>query len=254
MYVNSPKCLTFVIMLKCFTFCCVFFAFSQVYAQSCTEVYIHGRVVDTNEVTANVFYNMMVVNATSGRGVFGSPNGKFSTYAHKNDSITISVKGFQTFGFRAIPDSNCQVSVEKYLEPRYDKIRTVVIKPLKSLQEIKEEREALAERETRTVKGVNALESPITALYQALSKKEKARRWIAQMKYKDDQREVVKELLRLYTSYDIVKLPEDEFDQFIDFLNISPDFLKTASEMELVTFIKDKFEHYQRLKLEAPQK
>ena len=120
----------------------------------------------------------------------------------------------------------------------------VVIRPLKSLEEIKEEREGLALRETKFVTGIEVLQSPITALYQTFSKKEQNKAWIAEQVYKDDQRRVVKELLRNYVSYDIIELNEDEFDDFISFLNINETFLKTATEMELITFIKDKFEHY----------
>jgi hypothetical protein len=31
------------------------------------------------------------------------------------------------------------------------------------------------------------------------------------------------------------------------FLNLDVDFLKTASELELITFIKDKYEHFKRI-------
>jgi hypothetical protein len=62
------------------------------------------------------------------------------------------------------------------------------------------------------------------------------------------QTKVLKELLRVYISYDIVNLDEEEFEDFITFLNIDENFLKTSSEMELVTFIKDKFEHYMLIK------
>jgi hypothetical protein len=98
------------------------------------------------------------------------------------------------------------------------------------------------------VTGINILESPITALYQAFSKKEQNKRWIQEQKYKDDQRQIVKELLRLYVAFDIIKMTEDDFDDFIQFLNMDDDFLKTASEMELILFIKDKYEHYNSLK------
>jgi hypothetical protein len=124
----------------------------------------------------------------------------------------------------------------------------VVVRPLKSLEQIKEERQALSQRETRLVTGVNVLESPITALYQAFSKKEQNKRWISEQQYKDDQRRVVKELLRLYVAFDIIDLPEATFDDFITFLNIDENFIKTASEMELVLFIKDKYDHFNRLK------
>ena len=103
-------------------------------------------------------------------------------------------------------------------------------------------------RETRLVTGINILESPITALYQAFSKKEQNKRWIQEQKYKDDQRRVVKELLRLYVAFDIINMTEDDFDEFIQFLNMDDDFLKTSSEMELILFIKDKYEHYSFLK------
>jgi len=85
-------------------------------------------------------------------------------------------------------------------------------------------------------------------LYQAFSKKEQNKRWIQEQKYKDDQRQIVKELLRLYVAFDIIKMTEDDFDDFIQFLNMDDDFLKTASEMELILFIKDKYEHYNSLK------
>jgi hypothetical protein len=124
----------------------------------------------------------------------------------------------------------------------------MVIKPLKTLSQIKEEREALAMRETRLVTGVDVLQSPITALYQAFSKKEQNKRWIAEQEYKDNKRKIVQELLRLYVASDIIELDEEEFDEFISFLNLNEDFLKTATEMELYLFIKDKYDHYKRIK------
>ena len=60
----------------------------------------------------------------------------------------------------------------------------------------------------------------------------------------------MKELLRLYVSFDIINLSEDEFDDFISFMNLDTDFLKTATEMELILFIKDKYDHFQRFKLQ----
>jgi hypothetical protein len=48
----------------------------------------------------------------------------------------------------------------------------------------------------------------------------------------------------LYVANDIINLTEDEFDEFISFLNINEEFLKTATEMELITFIQDKYEHF----------
>jgi hypothetical protein len=189
----------------------------------------------------------MVVNKSTGRGVFGQPNGHFSVYARPGDRIALSTKGYPVYEFIAKPDENCQCRVEAYIERLPQEVQEIIVRPLKTLEEIKEEREALALRETRTVTGVNVLQSPITALYQAFSKKEQNKRWIAEQQYKDDQRKIVKELLRLYVAFDIIELSEADFDEFITFLNLDEQFIKTASEMELILFIKDKYEHFKRM-------
>jgi hypothetical protein len=152
------------------------------------------------------------------------------------------------YQFVVKPDENCQTKVLAYVERLPQEVPDVVVRPLKTLEQIKEERENLALRETRVVTGVNVLQSPITALYQAFSKKEQNKRWIAEQEFKDDQRRIVQELLRLYVAFDIIDLSEEEFDAFITFLNIDEQFIKTATEMELILFIKDKYDHFKSIK------
>jgi hypothetical protein len=151
------------------------------------------------------------------------------------------------YQFVVKPDDNCQSKVLAYIERLPQETPEVIVRPLKTLEQIKEERENLALRETRTVTGVSVLQSPITALYQAFSKKEQNKRWIAEQEYKDDQRRIVQELLRLYVAFDIIELSDTDFDAFITFLNIDEQFIKTATEMELILFIKDKYDHFRRL-------
>lgn len=217
-----------------------------VFAQDCSHVWVKGRVVDT--LRTQQFYNLMVVNRTSGQGVFGQPDGTFAVYVNAGDSISLSVRGYNMVGFRVQPDSLCQFSGIFPVFPKGTELEEVIVKPLKSLQEIKEERESLALRETRTITGIEAFQSPITALYQRFSQKEQSKAAVARMEYSDSRERVLQELLRLYVAYDIVELDEEEFRAFIEFLAIDDDFLKTASDMELITFIKDKYEHYRSLR------
>jgi hypothetical protein len=214
----------------------------------CEQVLFYGEVQDT--LNYQSFYNMMVVNLTKGKGVFGQPNGKFSIYVSPNDSVNISVKGYYLVKTKIIADENCQCKGDFIITKMPVEMEEVVIRPLKTLEQIKEERSNLVMRETRKVTGFEALQSPITALYETFSKKAKNMEWIAQQEYKDDQKRIVKELLRLYVSYDIIKLSEAQFDEFILFLNIDNTFLKTSTEMELITFIQDKFEHF--MSMQAP--
>lgn len=218
---------------------------NAVYSQGCDRVLFTGKVEDT--LRPQNFYNLMVINRTTGQGVFGQPNGHFSVYVANGDSISLSVKEYVMIQLTIQADSNCQVRRKFVIERRAQEIQEVVVKPLKTLDQIREEREDLALRETRMVTGIEVLQSPITALYQAFSRREINKRWIAEQEFKDDQRKVVKELLRLYVAYDIIDLSEEEFDDFILFLNVNETFLRTASEMELITFVQDKYFHFQRL-------
>lgn len=230
-----------------------FFLFSSagfVTAQDCEQVLFTGKVQDT--LRPNTFYNLMVINRTTGRGAFGQPNGTFSVYASNGDSISLSITGYPAVHTRVVADSNCQFKKSFIIEGNPQEFDPVVVRPLKSLQEIKEERQALAMRETRTVTGVEMLQSPITALYQAFSKKERTKRWIAEQEHLDNQRNILRELLRTYVAYDVIELDDVEFEEFVYFLNMDEQFLKTASEIELITFIQDKFEHYKLIKKSNP--
>ena len=226
-------------------FCFFVLSYASSWAQ-CEQVLVSGKITDTMRMQN--FYNLMVVNKTTGRGVFGQPNGHFSVYANTGDLIALSTKGYPVYQFVVKPDENCQTKVLAYVERLPQEVPDVVVRPLKTLEQIKEERENLALRETRVVTGVNVLQSPITALYQAFSKKEQNKRWIAEQEFKDDQRRIVQELLRLYVAFDIIDLSEEEFDAFITFLNIDEQFIKTATEMELILFIKDKYDHFKSIK------
>ncbi|MBL1279594.1 MAG: hypothetical protein COA33_004955 [Fluviicola sp.] len=201
-----------------------------------------GKVADT--LRPQAFYNLMVINRTTGRGVFGQPNGAFSVYAAPGDSISLSCKGYPMINFVAVADSNCQHKSTYYVEGKTQDVAEVIVRPIKSLEQIKEERSALAMRETRMVTGIEMMRSPITALYQAFSKVEKSKRQVAKWEHQDNQNRIVQELLRTYVAYEIIELSEEEFEDFVAFLNMDETFLKTASEMDLITFIKDKFEHY----------
>ena len=216
--------------------------FGSTHSQQCDKVLFTGNVTDT--LRPQSFYNLMVINRTTGRGVFGQPNGSFSVYVSNGDSVSLSVRGYPVINLVIDANSDCQHNSSFYVENKVQEISEVIVRPLKTLEEIKQERQALAMRETRMVTGIEVLRSPITALYQALSKKERSKRWVAEHEHADNQRGILKELLRTYVAYEIIEMSEEQFDEFISFLNMDEIFLKTASEMELITFIQDKYEHF----------
>lgn len=225
--------------------CCIWLLFFSIQAQECENVLVKGQVIDT--LQSQAFYNLMVVNTSTKRGVFGRPNGKFNTYANNQDTIALSVEGYYKSLFIVEGDSNCQCMMNVFIQSIVQEQEAVVIYPQKSLKQIKEEREELSMRETRTVTGVNILQSPITALYERFSKTSRSKKLVAAMEYQDNITSVLKELLRVYVSQDVVELEEENFEDFINFLNIDEAFLKTATDYELVIFIKGKLDHFEYL-------
>ena len=225
---------------------------SSSFAQESTPNYddslitVSGRVIDTSKSIS--FYNVMVINQTVGKGIFGNFDGTFSITFKKSHKIAISVTGYKTqyFSFKNRPyQSNYDLTV--YIALNEFSAKPVEVKPLKTLAELQEERAKIAKRELPQVTVANAIQSPITALYVAFSKREKTKRMIAELEYRDEQREVVKEILRVYVHADIIGLEDEEFDDFITFLNLNDHFLRTANDYELIVYIKQKYEHFRNL-------
>lgn len=215
-----------------------------VWGQECPLIEVKGSVSDTTK--AQAFYNLMIVNRSTGVGIFGSPDGTFDFKAKEGDEITLSVTGYKITSF-IVKGYNCKQSKTVVLSLVTYESKEVIVKPIKTLEELKKERQELALKETRTVKGLDVAVSPITALYERFSKIGKSKTLAAKLEHQDDINNVLQELLRLYVSYDVVDLDEAEFVDFIQFLNISEDFLKSASDYQLILFIKDKLEHYKSL-------
>ncbi len=216
------------------------------FAQSCKEVNLWGSLRDTT--SRQGFYNIFIVNKTAGRGVFGKPDGTFSITVSPGDSIFFTITGYETVKLKVVADSSCRHEFSTHLKMIEYRKEEVVVYPVKTLTQIKEERERLAQTETRMVTGYQALQSPITALYQEFSRRERMKKKVAELQYQDDMELVVKELLRVYVSYDIIELAEDEFLDFIVFLNLNEDFLKNASDYDLIIYIKEKYIHFRQLK------
>lgn len=206
---------------------------------------IKGKVIDT--LTFDRGYNLLIINQAKNKGSFGSYTGTFDFEIDKKDAFAISATGFKVERFDYSDSVGTSFDLIIYLKPLTFQSKTVTVAALKTLDELRQERAKLEKRETKTVTGIDALSSPITALYEAFSKRAKSKRLLAELEHKENQEEIVKELLRVYVHHKIIELDDNEFGKFVEFLNINEHFLKTASDYDLVVYIKDKFRHYMRM-------
>lgn len=208
-------------------------------------VTIKGKVGDPDLISP--FYSVMVINKRTKQGRFGKFDGTFSVKARQSDTILISTRGYKvvTLCFKdSVPAMEYEVNIKLSMVQYVGAV--VEVKPLKTLKELKEARAKLAKEKSRTPdpRGIDAFASPITALFNIFSKKEKSKKLLRELEYKASQKEILKEMMRVYVHNDIIQLEPHEFDDFIDFLNIDAQTLKTASDYQLIVYIKDKFQHY----------
>jgi hypothetical protein len=219
-----------------------FFIFHFLYAQP--EVTIRGRAVDRNGNATLV--HIMVVNQRSGLGTFANSDGSFSMSFQRADTIMITARdcGIKKLCFRDSSARN-RFTILVYLDSLHYELNEVYIHPTPTLPEIHKNIDNLGVQNTDTYKSADIM-SPITLLYERFSRIEQSKRKVAEMENEQARRQVLKDLFHLYIKYDIINLSDKDFDDFIDFLHISDEFLKQSTDYELVMYIKQRYQRYLR--------
>ncbi|MEM7162339.1 MAG: hypothetical protein AAF487_07835 [Bacteroidota bacterium] len=203
-----------------------------------TSVKIKGFASDKEN--GNKLINILVVNKSNGNGTFGDRFGNYTMNVGKNDSIVISAIGYSSYIF-SLKDSTLKsvYTISPQLKKPVVYLRPVTIIAERELEEIEKDIQELGySRQDYMVSGIDVLQSPITFLYQAFSKRERSKRKLAELVNEERKRDLLKELFRKYVDYHIINLEDHEFDEFIDYCNVSEEFLKSTSQYEFLMFVK----------------
>lgn len=215
-------------------------------AQDTLLIHVNGIIKGSDP--AIPVSNAMVVNKSTQQGVFAGTGNAFSIQVKKNDTLLIAATGyamkkicFKDSALKNVYDFTVVLSKLSY------EIKTVDIIPPRDLEQIQKDIETLGfKKEDYILTGVDAFNSPITFLYQAFSKRERARRDIAEKKNDDRRRNLLKELFRKYVDNSIINLNESQFDAFIDYCGVSDEFLQNSSQYDFIVFIRNRYESYTR--------
>ncbi|MGZ4075657.1 MAG: carboxypeptidase-like regulatory domain-containing protein [Bacteroidia bacterium] len=224
-----------------FAFTVVFFSF---HLNAQTLVTVSGKAYD-KENKSLPLTKLMVINKRTNNGIFADAEGHFSISILQSDTLIFSAIGFKVKKI-SLKDSiiKNQYTVEIPLQKLSYDLKEVNVYAERSLNEIQKDIDKLGVKKSYSVTGVNVLESPITALYERFSKFGKQKQKVAEWENEDLRRDILKDLFRLYVKYDIIDLSDDQFDDFIDYLHLSDDFIQKASQFELVMAIKGRYESY----------
>ncbi|MFK7756472.1 MAG: hypothetical protein AB8B53_06020 [Flavobacteriales bacterium] len=209
-------------------------------------IVIQGKVLDEH---GSYVSDAIVVNERTFMGVFVDLDGTFSYEALRNDTIRIGSFG-KSPSFYCFADSlgkdTFNVTVTLPLMTYYVGQANVIAE--RDLMEIQEDIEELGYDKTDyMLSGIDPLSSPITFLYQQFSREERSKRKVYEMENADRRRALLKELFKKYVAYEIIDLSEEEFDNFIDYINISDYLLQNTSQYDFIVYVKARFNTYSRL-------
>ena len=197
-----------------------------------------------------ILSNLMVINRTTQQGFFAGANGQFTVSCQRADTILIASTGYQTLRI-CFKDSlgKSDFFARLYMKKLMVKLKEAEVIARRDMESIEKDIQKLGyNKSDYMLSGVDAFNSPITFLYQAFSKRERAIRDIAEKRNEDRKRELLKELLSRYVAFDVINLPDEEFDDFITFCNVPDEFMKQSTQYEFILYIKKKYEFYEALK------
>ena len=212
------------------------------------SIVVNGTVIG-RDVTMPVT-GLMVVNKRTGLGSFGTTESTFSVTIQKSDTLLVTSSGYAVKKI-SFKDSTFRDtwSITVLLDKPTVTLKPVTIISHREIEQIQQDIEKLGyKKEDYMLTGVDAFQSPITFLYQAFSKRERVKREIAEKRNDDAKRKLLKELFQKYIDNEIMDLNEEEFDSFINFINVNDDFLKNSSQYDFIIYVKRKFEMYRSMR------
>jgi hypothetical protein len=211
------------------------------------SIVIKGRAVNSKGLGG--LYQVIVINQRTSTGLLADPNGRFVMNALKTDTVLVSASGYGVKKICFLDSSyKKEYNIRVALDSIHYSLAEVKIYPTKNLRQVGEDRSTLGDiPNTDTYKDANGLNSPITDLYERFSRLEQSKRKVAQLEDDEKKRQILKDLFHIYIRHDIINLTDVEFDKFIDYCNFTDNFIRTATDYDLVMAIKTRYEQFEKM-------
>ncbi|MFT6800846.1 MAG: hypothetical protein ACJA2N_000011 [Salibacteraceae bacterium] len=217
---------------------------SDVSAQK-KKVWVTGQVYGMNNTTD--LLTLFVVSQANQTGNFGNPNGTYEILVDKNDTLLIGSIGYITQKI-CVKDSlfSDTIIVNVHLKQLEFYLKEVTVFAPRELRRIYDDIEKLGydERDDRLSGVADPLSSPITALYERYNKHAQKERLARELMNDARRRDLLKELFRKYVDANIIDLNDDQFDEFIEYINVSDSFLQNSSQYDFIIFVKMKYKYF----------
>lgn len=221
----------------------IFFFFLSFFSfETYGQTLIKGVVTEPDSLTPMPF--VYVINASTGHGQMSDGNGKFSVIADDKDSIIFSFVGYVRL---KIPASRLMTAVYKeckvvMIETQY-KLNQVVVSDFKIKPYERDYMKRVIDHSKTSV--VNAMQSPITALYMQFSQKGREQRKLAKIFEEIFIRE---EVAKKFNAATLRKLTGDEnidFEKFRKYCYyLSDDYIISHDGYDLYSRVMDCYKRW----------
>jgi hypothetical protein len=222
----------------------LFLVSASVLAQNNPTVRISGTVID--------IYNRYPVSGVSvilpkaGQSFVTDDQGHFTLNCNKRDTLFLFLYGYQTLRFSMV-DSADRAEYHPVFE--FDRLqattsRPIIVHPNKTLTEIEKEREKMGQIPKELQQPDVPISSTISALYEVLSGRAKERSKLRDQMVADERTRIYRELFDYYKQAELFDLPDEYYNEFINYLNLPVDFLKHNSDYTITKTILDAYKKF----------
>lgn len=191
----------------------------------------------------------MVFNRRTGAGEFVGSDGEYLMRVCPGDTLVFGAVGYQTTEHAMVADGRLDVQLRTL---KVEVGQAEVIAP-RDLGAIVRDIQSLGYKEEDfRVSGVNALQSPITFLYESLAREARSRREVERLENDDRRRALLQELFVKYVDYQIVDLETGEFEAFARFCDPGDALLKSWTQYEFIQYVKQRYQLFRMLPRDLP--
>ncbi|MFN8310239.1 MAG: hypothetical protein U0T73_09785 [Chitinophagales bacterium] len=213
-------------------------------AQDNPEIFISGHITDSWE--HRPIAGVTIINPREGQSFVSDFNGNFRVACLKRDTLFLFLTGYQTQRFSMADSASKSEYHPSFMFERftYTPSRPAIVTPKKDLDDIAEERKKLGQIPKELQTPEISYTSPISALYELLSNRAQERKKLRQQMEDDNRRRIFKELFDYYKESKLFDLPNEYYDEFIDYLGLPSEFLRYNSDYDITKLIMDRYRHF----------
>jgi hypothetical protein len=226
-----------------FPFCIALLLCLNAFSQTAL-VKISGKVIDN--LDKRPISGVSVIHPKSNISYMTDGYGRFTLTCEKTDTLFLFLPGYQTTRFSMI-DSTTQSEyspVFSFTRLTYGPSRPVIVKPKKDLNDIAEERKKLGQIPKELQAEPMSFTNPIGALYELLSSRSQEKAKLRQQIQDDERRRVYRELFDYYVESGLFDLPQDRYEEFINYLGLPVDFLRYNSDYDITKVILERYRKF----------